>query len=150
MKPLGFIDYNHLQMHAYAVLSDSGTISGVVDFVSVPWTYVSLTPLKPWKKPVMMTECIRTHHSNERVKTSDVQIAIFASSPTTACPMSARSTTHHPLVYRLWREWWENEKCKTTHWKKLSALSYQFVPAMNQESCQFSVVSIFFVPKKNS
>ena len=27
MKPLGFSDYNALQMNAYAVLSDSGTIS---------------------------------------------------------------------------------------------------------------------------
>lgn len=27
MKPMGFVDYNHLQVNAYAVLSDSGTIS---------------------------------------------------------------------------------------------------------------------------
>jgi UDP-N-acetylglucosamine 2-epimerase (non-hydrolysing) len=47
MKPFGFIDYNHLQMNAYCVLSDSGTLSEESAIIGFPGVLIRTSTERP-------------------------------------------------------------------------------------------------------
>lgn len=47
MKPFGFIDYNHLQMNAYCVLSDSGTLSEESALLGFPGVLIRTSTERP-------------------------------------------------------------------------------------------------------
>ena len=47
MNPFGFIDYNHLQMNAYCVLSDSGTLSEESAMLGFPGVLIRTSTERP-------------------------------------------------------------------------------------------------------
>lgn len=47
MKPFGFLDYNHLQMNAYCVLSDSGTLSEESAMLGFPGVLIRTSTERP-------------------------------------------------------------------------------------------------------
>lgn len=47
MKPFGFIDYNHLQMNAYCVMSDSGTLSEESAILGFPGVLIRTSTERP-------------------------------------------------------------------------------------------------------
>ena len=47
MSPFGFIDYNHLQMKAYCVLSDSGTLSEESAMLGFPGVLIRTSTERP-------------------------------------------------------------------------------------------------------
>ena len=47
MSPFGFIDYNHLQMNAYCVLSDSGTLSEESAMLGFPGVLIRTSTERP-------------------------------------------------------------------------------------------------------
>ena len=47
LKPFGFIDYNHLQMNAFCVVSDSGTLPEEANYFNFPGVSIRTSTERP-------------------------------------------------------------------------------------------------------
>ncbi|MCK0743679.1 non-hydrolyzing UDP-N-acetylglucosamine 2-epimerase [Chromohalobacter nigrandesensis] len=72
LKPFGFLDYNHLQMHAYCAISDSGTISEEASILGFP----AVTLRRSIERPEALdTGAIALTGLNQEVLVDGVRIA---------------------------------------------------------------------------
>lgn len=94
MKPLGFHDYNHLQLHVQAVLSDSGTINEEIGILNFPALNLREAHEREGGLSAMMVglEVDRVRQGLAILATSPAAMTAatptaFARWLTTACPM---------------------------------------------------------------
>ena len=85
MKPFGFIDYNHLQMNAYCVLSDSGTLSEESAILGFPGVLIRTSTERPevLEKGTIVIGGIKGNDVEQAV---ELAVAMFENNEETVMP----------------------------------------------------------------
>jgi UDP-N-acetylglucosamine 2-epimerase len=100
LKPFGFLDYNHLQMNAYCVLSDSGTLSEESAMLGFPGVLIRTSTERPevLDKGTIVIGGIKGEDVEQAV---ELAAAMFENGEETAMPADYEDTNVSVKVVRL-------------------------------------------------